>query len=225
MNQTIGMITIGQSPRVDIVPFMSEILGPDIRVIEKGALDGLSEDTIASFAPEENAVRLCTRLTDGRQVVVGKEHIIPLVQERIHELNQESIDLIVLLCTGHFPKFESRCLIVEAEKVVDRCIEALINEDKTIGLVVPLHEQMENAKEKLLSITPHICVVSASPYRSLDETRDAAEKLKTHSVDLIILHCMGFSNGHRGIMRNITRKPVLVANSIVARTLAELLAT
>ena len=225
MNPKIGMITVGQSPRVDIVPHMSEIMGPHVQIIEKGALDGLSEDKIESLAPREGEVRLCTRLTDGRQVVVAKEHIIPLVQKRIHELHQESVHLIVLLCTGHFPKFESRCLVVEAEKIVDRCIEALIDDRQTIGLVVPLREQMDKAREKLMPVTTNICVVNATPYGSLDEIKHAAEKLKAHSVDLVVLHCMGFSNEHRSIMRNITGKPVLVANSMVARTLAELLAT
>ena len=40
MQQKIGMITVGQSPRDDIVPAMSRILGPGIEILQKGALDG-----------------------------------------------------------------------------------------------------------------------------------------------------------------------------------------
>ncbi|MBM4388734.1 MAG: AroM family protein, partial [Deltaproteobacteria bacterium] len=36
----IGMLTIGQSPRNDILPGLIEILGKDIDIIEAGALDG-----------------------------------------------------------------------------------------------------------------------------------------------------------------------------------------
>jgi protein AroM len=103
MKQRIGMITVGQSPRDDIAPAMSRILGPGIEIIQKGALDGLSDTEIKG-------------------------------------LNEASVDLIVLLCTGHFPRFESRCLIVEAQKIVDKNLEALVDDRYTLGIVVPLAE-------------------------------------------------------------------------------------
>ena len=37
----IGAVTIGQAPRVDIMPELMEILGPGIEIKEAGALDGL----------------------------------------------------------------------------------------------------------------------------------------------------------------------------------------
>jgi protein AroM len=224
MQPKIGMITVGQSPRDDIAPVMSRILGPGIEIIQKGALDGLSDTQIKDLAPEPAEVRLCTRLTDGRQVVVVKEKILSLVQARIDELNQASVDLIVLLCTGHFPRFESHCLIVEAQKIVDKSLEALVDDRYTLGVVVPLAEQMDQARQSLCHLTPNIHVAVASPYGPMEAVQTAAVKLDQNQVDIVALHCMGFSNDHRQVMCKITRKPVLVANSIVARTLAELLA-
>ena len=52
MKPRVGMITVGQSPRDDIVPNMSQVLGANIEVIEKGALDGLSTEEIHSLAPK-----------------------------------------------------------------------------------------------------------------------------------------------------------------------------
>jgi protein AroM len=46
MNKKIGIITIGQSPRTDVVPEMSALFGEGVEVLECGALDGLS------FGPE-----------------------------------------------------------------------------------------------------------------------------------------------------------------------------
>jgi len=224
MKQKIGMITVGQSPRDDIAPAMSRILGPGIEIIQKGALDGLSDTEIRGFMPGAAEVRLCTRLADGQQVVVVKDKILSLVQARIDDLNQASVDLIVLLCTGHFPRFESRCLIVEAQKVVDKCLEALVDDRYTLGIVVPLLEQMDQAQESLSHLTPKIRVAVASPYGPLETVHEAAAELYQDQVDIVVLHCMGFSSDHRQVMRAVTQKPVLVANSIVARTLAELLA-
>jgi len=218
----IGMITVGQSPRSDIAPAMSRIIGPGVEILQQGALDGLSEAEINDLAPQSAEMRLCTRLTDGRQVVVVKEKILPLMQSKIDALNQASVDLIVFLCTGHFPQFDSRCLIVEAQRIVDHCLEALVDDRCTLGVVVPLAEQMAQARKSLSHTTSKIHVVSASPYGPLEAVQQAAAELYRNQVDLVALHCMGFSTDHRQVMREVTKKPVLVANSIVARTLAEL---
>ena len=49
----IGMITIGQSPRIDIVPEMREVLGADVEILEAGALDGLTLEEVKKILPEE----------------------------------------------------------------------------------------------------------------------------------------------------------------------------
>jgi protein AroM len=130
----------------------------------------------------------------------------------------------VLLCTGEFPRFESRCLIIEAQKIVDKSVEALINDRHVLGIFVPLEEQAEQMKNELSHITSSIHVVAASPYGPNDAVRKAATNLHKHQPDLVVLHCMGFSNLHRQVIREVIESPVLVAHSIVARTLAELLA-
>jgi protein AroM len=66
MQQKIGMITVGQSPRDDIAPAMSRIIGPQIEILQKGALDGLSDAEIKGLMPGAAEARLCTRLADGR---------------------------------------------------------------------------------------------------------------------------------------------------------------
>lgn len=225
MTRRLGMITVGQSPRTDILPAMMEEIGQDVEVIEGGALDGLSLEEVRFLSPTGDEVRLCTRLFDGTEVVVVEERIIPMVQAKIDELNVGGVELIVLLCTGHFPRFESTCLVLEAQKIVDRCVEAVIGDRNRMGLVVPLREQGEQARQNLSHITPHITAVNASPYGSLDEVARAAGILKEGNVDLVVMHCMGFTNDHRRVMRELTKKPVILANSLVARITRELLQT
>ncbi|NCB17973.1 MAG: hypothetical protein EOM65_17595 [Synergistales bacterium] len=57
MRKIIGTVTIGQSPRTDVIPDIASILGPDVEIREAGALDGLSRDEIAAFCPGKR--RLC----------------------------------------------------------------------------------------------------------------------------------------------------------------------
>jgi protein AroM len=48
----VGLITVGQAPRSDVVPDMAAILGGGVEIVEAGALDGLTREQIAPLAPE-----------------------------------------------------------------------------------------------------------------------------------------------------------------------------
>src|SRR5438093_4918451 len=98
----VGLITVGQAPRNDVVPDMAQILGADIDILEAGALDGLSREQIAKLAPEGDDEILVTRLTDASSVFVGKSHVIPLVEARIAALEDRGATLNGLQSTGAF---------------------------------------------------------------------------------------------------------------------------
>ena len=63
----VGLITVGQSPRSDVVPDMAAILGGDVEILEAGALDGLSRAQIAPLAPEGDDEIIVTRLATARR--------------------------------------------------------------------------------------------------------------------------------------------------------------
>jgi len=219
----LGMVTIGQSPRDDIVPFMKERIGSNVTILQQGALDGLDDEELHALIPQKGQSQLCTRLADGRQIVISKEKILPLVQSRITQLNQQDVGLVVLLCTGKFPKFKSRALLVSAQEIVDHCLAAVVDDRYTLGLVSPLEEQMEPMRQSLLHITPRIAVSYCSPYHKYVDMTEAAYALKDQNPDIVILHCMGFNHEHRRAIRKVLKIPVIIASSIVSRTVAELL--
>ena len=61
----VGLITVGQAPRSDVVPDMAAILGGDVEIVEAGALDGLTRAQMEPLAPEGDDEILVTRLADG----------------------------------------------------------------------------------------------------------------------------------------------------------------
>ena len=69
----IGLITVGQSPRSDVVPDMAAILGADADIVEAGALDGLDRGEIARLAPQGDDEIIVTRMRDGSPVFVGED--------------------------------------------------------------------------------------------------------------------------------------------------------
>ena len=115
-------------------------------------------------------------------------------------------------------------MLLEAQKIVDHCIVACVSDGDSIGLLIPLPQQMDQAQESLSHVTPKITVVSASPHDSTDKLVKAAEILAQHDVKLVVMHCMGYRIDHRRKVREITGKPGILSNAIVARMAAELIA-
>jgi protein AroM len=221
----IGMITIGQSPRVDIVPEMKEILSSEVEIIEAGALDGLTIDEVRRFSPKGRDYVLCTRMSDGAEVVVAKRFIVPRVQKCIDLLSQQGAEIIVFICTGLFPPFSSKKLFIEAQKILDHFILALHGEKERIGLLIPLSQQIKQARKKYDRLKGKMIIKAASPYGSEDEISIAAETLKRADPHVIVMHCMGYTQAMKKRVMEITGKPTILARSLVARTLKELVSS
>jgi protein AroM len=219
----VGLITIGQSPRVDIVPEMDEVLGPGLEILEAGALDGLTLEEVKRFYPQKGDYILCTRMSDGREVVVGKRFIVPRVQRCIDLLSDRGAEILLFLCTGRFPPFSSKRLFIESQKILDHFILALQEENRRMGLLIPLRDQIEQSKRKSHVLKGEVIIQAASPYALEDEVSKAAMELKKADPRFIVMHCMGYSIAMKRKVMEITGKPTILARSIVARTLKELL--
>lgn len=217
------MITIGQSPRVDIVPEMRVILGPDTEIIEAGALDGLSLGEVKTFYPKKGDYILCTRMANGTEVVVARKFILPRVQRCIDLLTEKGAEILLFLCTGKFPEFKSKRLFLESQKILDHFLLALHGEQEKIGLIIPLADQIRQAKNKYRRLKGRMIIQAASPYATQDEMRLAAEALKKADPHVIVMHCMGYTLEMKQKVMEITGKPTVLARSLVARMLKELI--
>ena len=131
MKHVVGTVTIGQTPRTDVIPELSAILG-DVTVREAGALDGLSRAEIAGLAPQCGDYVLVTRLADGSAVQVAERHITPRVAAKIKEHFDAGVPLVLLLCTGEFPEFPEGGLLVRPQRVLFHVVRA-VAEGKRLG--------------------------------------------------------------------------------------------
>ena len=94
----IGLITIGQSPRYDIILDFKENLPNNIYFDETGLLDNFSEDFIIhNLSPNKNETLYVTRLRNGKEVYVSKEKLINLLQNKIEEFQFKNLNVIVIL--------------------------------------------------------------------------------------------------------------------------------
>ncbi|NIN92809.1 hypothetical protein GTO36_07485, partial [bacterium] len=69
----VGLLTIGQSPREDVVPEMNPFFLPQIKILEKGLLDDLSPEEIRRLKPKKGETPLITRLRKGGSVQLSQK--------------------------------------------------------------------------------------------------------------------------------------------------------
>jgi protein AroM len=218
----VGLVTIGQSPRSDVVPDMAAILGPGVDICEAGALDGLQRSQIDALAPTGDDEILVTRLADGSSVFVGKQKIVRLAEQRIAALEQAGATLTALLCTGAFPKLRATRMLIQPHPVLLGTLRGL-SWPGPLGVLTPSvpHVPQTEARWRRDGFDP--VVAPLSPYEEDDPSavRRAAEAMRAGGAGLVVMDCMGFRRKTRDELRGLTGVPVLLANLLVARLIAE----
>lgn len=223
MTRTVGMVTIGQAPRVDVVPEMAKLMG-STGIIERGALDGLTPREIEPLAPTAGDELLVTRLRDGSTVFLAKHRVTPLVQQRIEELEADGVALTVLLCTGTFHGLRSRRPLVEPDKILLGMLRGIRFEGR-VGVLTPSTRHVAQTEARWRSQGFDPVVVPLSPYDSGHapvSTPAIADTLRAGGVGLVVLDCIGFRRETRVELEERLGVPVLVASLLVARLVAEL---
>ena len=82
----VGLITIGQAPRDDVVPEMLAQLGFEVEAIQLGAIDGLSLEEVRELAPRGDEPWAVSRLRDGTEVRLAKRELDPRMQRCVAAL-------------------------------------------------------------------------------------------------------------------------------------------
>lgn len=222
MRHKVGAITIGQSPRLDVVPEMRIFINESIEILQKGALDGLTLEEIQKFKPKDNDYVLVSKLNDGSSVKFGESHIIPLLQKCIDDLTEQGVELIFFLCTGKFPEtLISKVPILYPNDIL-HAIVPVISPNRKIGVINPEIDQIQQCHEKWSSSGCTVQAVAGSPYRDISEVRTAAEKLVEMDVDVIVMDCIGYNLEMKNIVMSVTNKPVVLSRSILARVVDEM---
>src|SRR5215831_3944284 len=222
LRPVVGLVTVGQSPRADIVPDMAAIIGPGIDIREAGALDGLSRAEVDALKPTGDDEILVTRLADGTGVFVGKQKIVRRVEERIARLEREGAELTALLCTGAFPPLRATRSLIQPQPVLFGTLRGMSWPGR-LGVVTPSvpHVPQTEARWRRDGFDP--VVVPLSPYEeeSPSELERTGKALRAANAGLVALDCMGFRRKTRDELQRLTGAPVLLANLLVARVVAE----
>ena len=215
------MLTIGQSPRDDILPGLKAILGKNVEIVEAGALDGKTMEDVVKIPLRTEDYILVSRMRDGTEIKITKKYILPMMQEKLDWLESQGIRLTVIMCTGKFPQFRSKGLVITPKEILKGVLEGCLKEGK-LGVVYPTAEQIPMGEKEWSSTGVKIYSDTVSPYEPQD-VEGLCNRLAAQNLDLILLNCFGFPTEIRKKVTAKTGKPVVQANTMVAHVLAELL--
>jgi protein AroM len=219
--RTVGAITIGQTPRDEIVGEMEKVLGAGVRIVQAGALDGLSRGEIDALAPgpgDDDA--LITHLRDGANVLVAKRRIVPRLQACLDRLAGEA-DAFAILCAGAFPPFTSARPVLLPERCLAAVVDAAFDGGR-LGVLVPIPHQLESSAKRWSRVDPRVLITVASPYDDPSRLIAASEDLRAAGVTLVVMECQGFTSAMKKVVRDVTGAPALLPATVLARFLAEL---
>ncbi len=220
LRKCVGTVTIGQTPRDDVVPQLRTILGDQIEIAETGALDGLSEQYIEDGTASSEGALLVTRLRGGLEIHVREGFLTPRLQQCVTSL-QDRVHLILVLCTGDFPPLESDLPVLFPGPLVRNTVRGLGL--ASVGIMTPNVGQVADQQERWNGVAPRVVVETASPYASPEGISEAARRLRDARVDAAVMDCVGYTRVMKQTVRTILGIPVLAATSLVARIVAEML--
>ncbi|WP_407270135.1 AroM family protein [Radiobacillus sp. PE A8.2] len=224
MNKKIGVITIGQAPRTDLLPEVERFFSSDVEFIQRGVLDGFGKKELEQIKPEPNQTTLVSRLKDGTSATMAKEKTLPIIQQIIDDFNRDQVHLIIIACTGEFKLFQSNVPIIYPDYLLNHVAQGIFRNKGKIGVIVPLPEQYESIEKKwqAAGFSPTSC--ASSPY-IYDESSliKVTNELEKSDISTIVLDCIGYTQDMKDIVKKHTRKNVILSRNIVFKNVAELL--
>jgi protein AroM len=222
----LGVLTIGQTPRIDgLKEDVQQALGRDAIVVERGALDGLSQDELDSLRPEDDVYHMITMLSDGTAIKIAKQPILDRLQAQIDDLESNAmVDGTLLVCTGEFPAFRHAKPLLLPQAALYGVVTGIAGSER-IGGMIPLESQRSQAYGKWKSIGfTDVALAAADPYcdEPLAAVRTAAVQLRHDGARVIFMDCFGYDARMRSVAKDAFCGPVILARSMAARIAAEL---
>ncbi len=214
----IGCLTIGQTPRQDILNDLAVLLPKNYKLAEFGALDGLSKEELTKLASSGQEEYYITLLKDGTAVKVSKEAMEKLIEKKLAQLEKGDINLAVLLCTGEFPPIDTKIPYFRSSEIVKEKVKSKYRQKK-IGIIVPSAGQKNYLSKRWKDLGIEHDIYACPPYSGSRECTPIIKKLKESKADFILLDCLGYDLAMARKISQETDKPVLLPRQVIAEHL------
>ncbi len=213
----LGLVTIGQTPRPDLERVFGTA-APHARIRVAGALDGWSRAAVESISGRDGCA-LLARLSDGTAIEVPQASLYPLVIDRAALLTRLGATAIVVVCAGGFPSVSAPVPVLLPGRIVPAVVGALAR-TRRIGIVLPNQAQMPFALARWREAGFEARPTWVSPVDEGVNFDRAAGEMQDPSLELVVLDCMGHDEAFRERFASRCGRPVLAAQTMVARIAA-----
>lgn len=216
----VAVVTLGQTPRIDVVPELCELTGRPMEAVEFGVLDGVGPDVLARISPGPGEPALLTRMRDGSDIVMSIDWTSDRMQEIYSEIAGLDIDLVVLMSSllGAVPAPAQTTIF--CDRVVVRTIETFTDAGLRVGILLSLDSQGDMV---VRDRTRRPEMVRAAIARPGDHSALAAAIDELDDCDVLILHSVTYSEDERRKAAARSGKPVVMARRLVASAIREAL--
>lgn len=218
--KAIGLVTIGQTPRNNLVREVTGLLPDNISIIQAGALDGLDLNNISAHQPTDRAKTLVTKLRDGSETIVDKDFIHFRLQQAIQSL-ETRVGLIGVLCSSTFPTLFSSVPLLLPYRLLQGALLS-VSVPTSWGVLVPSPDQKAPVGKELREWGLDVIMEAVSPYSTSDDIGAVAAKLAMIGVSSIFLNCFGYSLEMKDTVHAITKIPVISIRSLFSHALGEI---
>jgi protein AroM len=206
LDQMIGVLTIGQSPRPDLVDLLWQVLPDGCQVEEAGALDGLSASLIPPIS--EGVYPLTTRLQDGSSVMVEESFLLPRLQQALEHLESKGVAASILLCAGTFAGLQGALPFFKPFAVAANEFRA--RGLKSLGLIAPIKEQVTPIRRRWQAAGFEPTVWTADLSRQdKDFRQQLAAQIETNELECIVLDYVGHPPRHVTQLQENSSLPVI----------------
>jgi len=218
----VALITIGQTPRPDLVVDLSRLWNNQFEFVQEGALDGLEDGEIKSLEPTSGESDLITRLADGRSVYVSHHRLTPYVQAAIDRACTQRAAIVIIACTGGFDGLRADIPIIQPCNILEHSVAGVLTPGKSVAVVVPTQGQVKEASDKWSERGYKVKAIHvASPFEDRQQLINRlTEDAQVTTADSIIYDCFGFGSDYITDLSGSYGGPTFVARVLVAKLIA-----
>lgn len=187
-HKRIGALTIGQSPRPDLVLPLINQLPDTCQIIQAGALDDLGKSSLPPI--EEGTYPLTTRMRDGSFVIIEEAFLATKLQQALDQLEGQGVAATILLCAGTFADLKGTRPLFKPFSIGRDVLNAL--GFSKIGLIAPIKEQEAPIRRRWLTANFQPTVWTADlTQQDKRFVQQLTEQIKINHLECVVLDYVG----------------------------------
>jgi protein AroM len=223
MKKKIIALTIGHSPRNDIVPELEQISGSQFEFIQCGGLDGLEEAEILRKQDEIEGEYLVTKINTGKMIRTPREFAVNRMKNCFDKGFQEGAEAGVILCTlESFEELTSNKVIIKPQQLMLNFVKTIAS-NKRLGVIFPANDLVDVAIANWTAVSPDVFVRVYSANEPVGKLLNLVEEFSDLSVDVIILDCIGYTVSMKErVQKECGGIPVILPRTLIISALNEL---